>query len=253
MSALAGKIAVITGSTRGIGRAIAQALTAAGAQVVVTGRQLVSAQQAATELNTELGTTRATGFALDVSQSLSVTALTESVVGTFGRVDILVNNAGISPMYTRALRITEADFDAVVATNLKGTFLCCQAFGQLLCAQGSGCVVNLSSVAARAGSPRLAAYSATKAGVEALTRTLALEWAEAGVRVNAVAPAFIETDLNVGLREIPKLREAALARTPLQRFGQPHEVAEAVVFLCSDAASYLTGTVLDVDGGWLAV
>lgn len=249
---LNGQVAVVTGSTRGIGRAIAEALLKAGAIVAVTGRSLDRAQAAAMELSAARPGAILEGFAVDVAQRSSVTDLSRSVVDRFGRVDILVNNAGISPMYTRAVKIQEADFDAVIATNLKGTFLCCQVFGLILTEQKRGCVVNLSSVAARTASPRLAAYAATKAGVEALTRTLAVEWAEFGVRVNAVAPAFIETDMNEGLRKIPKLAQEVLARTPLGFFGQPEDVAGAVVFLCSDAARYITGTVIDVDGGWLA-
>lgn len=252
MTELSGRVAVVTGSTRGIGRAIAAALLRAGARVAVTGRTAEVARQVAEQLNQECSTEHAAGFGVDVASAASVAALAAEVDRHFGPIDILVNNAGISPVYTRALKLQEADFDAIVATNLKGTFLCCQEFGRRMTGQGHGSIVNLSSISARAAAPRLAAYAATKAGIEALTRTLALEWAEFSVRVNAVAPAFIETDMNAGLREIPRLREEALARTPLQRFGQPDEVAAAVVFLCSEAAGYITGTVLDVDGGWLA-
>jgi NAD(P)-dependent dehydrogenase (short-subunit alcohol dehydrogenase family) len=239
-------VAVVTGSSRGIGRAIAEELARAGAHVVVTSRSLEAAQKAAESIR------NAVAFELDVSSSSSVDALVSGVMERCGRVDILVNNAGISPMYTRALKIAESDWDAVMATNLKGTFLCCQAFGRLFVEQKRGCIVNVSSVAAHVGAPRLAAYAASKAGIEALTRTLAIEWAEFGVRVNAVAPAFIATDMNAGLRQIPSLTQEILDRTPLRFFGQPADVAGVVVFLCSERARYLTGATVAVDGGWLA-
>lgn len=243
---LTGRVAVITGSSRGIGRAIAEELARVGAQVVVTSRSLEAAQNAAASIP------NAVACQVDVADRASVDALVSGVLERCGRVDVLVNNAGISPMYTRALKITESDWDAVMATNLKGTFLCCQAFGRVFVEQKSGCVVNISSVAAHVGAPRLAAYAASKAGIEALTRTLAIEWAEFGVRVNAVAPAFIETDMNAGLRQIPSLTQEVLDKTPLRFFGQPADVAGMVVFLCSEKTRYITGATFAVDGGWLA-
>ena len=127
---------------------------------------------------------------------------------------MLINNAGVSPAYARAEKIDEADWDAIIATNLKGTFLCCKRFGKVMIQQGSGCIVNMSSVLARSGQPRLAAYAATKGGIEALTRALAIEWAEHGIRVNCVAPSFIETDMTAGLRANDGLRSLMLEKTP---------------------------------------
>ncbi|MCS6861183.1 MAG: glucose 1-dehydrogenase [Abditibacteriales bacterium] len=243
---LTDQVAVVTGSSRGIGRAIAEELARVGARVVVTSRRLEAAQNVADSLP------NAVALQVDVADRASVDALVNSVLERCGRVDVLVNNAGISPMYTRALKINESDWDAVMATNLKGTFLCCQAFGRVFVEQRRGCIVNISSVAAHVGAPRLAAYAASKAGIEALTRTLAIEWAEFGVRVNAVAPAFIETDMNAGLRQIPSLTQEVLDKTPLRFFGQPADVAGILVFLCSEKARYITGATFAVDGGWLA-
>jgi NAD(P)-dependent dehydrogenase (short-subunit alcohol dehydrogenase family) len=244
------QVAVVTGSSRGIGRAIAEELARAGASVAVTSRTLEAARAVAEAIRAAGG--NAESFAVDVADSASVDALVSGVLERFGRVDILVNNAGISPMYTRALKIEEKDWDAVIATNLKGTFLCCQKVGRIFVEQQRGVIVNVTSVAAHAGSPRLAAYAASKAGMEALTKTLAIEWAEFGVRVNSVAPAFIETDMNAGLRQIPSLTQEVLDKTPLRFFGQPADVAGVVVFLCSDKARYITGASVAVDGGWLA-
>jgi NAD(P)-dependent dehydrogenase (short-subunit alcohol dehydrogenase family) len=169
-----------------------------------------------------------------------------------GRIDVLVNNAGVNPIFTRLEKVKEADWDTILDTNLKGAFLCCQAFGPMMLLRRRGCVINVSSVLARSGYARMAPYCASKGGLEAFSRALALEWAPHNVRVNCVCPAMVETDMTTGVRANAGLNQQVLDRTPLGCYAQPADVAGAVVFLCSDAARYITGTTLDVDGGWLA-
>ena len=216
---LTGKVALVTGASRGIGRAVALAFARHGADVLVNSRKPEGAEAAA-------------AFA--------------------PRLDILVLNAGVSPVYARAEAVSLEDWRAILDTNLTGAFLCARAFAPRLTARPGGRVLVMASIGALVGLPRLAAYNATKGGLLQLTRTLALEWARHGVTVNALAPGFIETDMTAGLRAHAALRETLLARIPLGRFGLPEDVAAAALFLVSDAAAYITGTVLAVDGGWTA-
>lgn len=247
---LADQVAVVTGSSRGIGAAIAEALAYAGATVVVTGRDETSADHVAAGIVAQGG--QAWSHALDVTQRPSIEALAAEVHRRHARIDMLVNNAGVNPIFTRLEKVQESDWDTILDTNLKGTFLCCQVFGPAMVARRRGAVVNISSVLARSGYARMTPYCASKGGMEAFSRALALEWAPHNVRVNCVCPAMVETDLTDGLRANPDLSKQVLQRTPLGEFAQPADVAGAVVFLCSDTARYVTGTTLDVDGGWLA-
>jgi NAD(P)-dependent dehydrogenase (short-subunit alcohol dehydrogenase family) len=248
---LQGKVAVVTGSTRGIGRAIVEGLAGAGAAVTVNGRNAEATQTAAAEIAGSGGKTLA--VAADVSIAEDVDRLVKLTIDTFGRLDILVNNAGISPYYKPAEAVTEAEWDNIMRVNLKGVFLCCQAAGRLMIPQKSGCIINVSSIGGQVALPKLFAYTAAKGAVNQLTRALAVEWASHGIRVNAIAPAYVETDLTKGLQRNPKLRDELIRQVPLGRLGAPEEVVGAAVFLASAASSYITGHMLNIDGGWLAL
>jgi len=250
MPGLAGKIVIVTGGGRGLGRAVAEGFAAAGAHVVLTGRSAGTLAEAAAAIATHGGS--AEGIAADVSSEADVEALVKAVTERHGRIDVLVNNAGINPWYKTAEDTSLAEWRAVVETNLTGVFLAARAAGRVMLAQGAGAIINVSSVGGRVGLARTTAYCAAKGGVELLTRQLALEWAKRGVRVNAVGPGYIETDLTEGLRHNPKLSERINGRTPMGRMARPQEIVGACLFLASPAASYITGASLAVDGGWTA-
>lgn len=240
-----GKTAVVTGGSRGIGRAICLELAAGGANVVFcyAGNEAAAGETArAVE---SLGA-KALAVRCDVSDAAQVDALVKAAVEAFGRIDILVNNAGIT-RDNLAVRMSEADFDAVISANLKGTFLCMKAVSRLMLKQRYGRIVNLSSVVALRGNAGQVNYAASKAGVIGMTKSLAKELASRGVTVNAVAPGFIETDMTAALSE--SARAAAQEGIPMNRLGAPEDVAKAAAFLASDAAAYITGQVLAVDGG----
>lgn len=247
---LDGKVAVVTGGGRGLGLAITRGLVAHGATVVIGGRDRERLAAAARDLNLE----RLNGgtHVLDVAREESVAAMVAWVLGTFGRVDVLVNNAGINPHYRAPEDTSLTEWREIVDVNLTGVFLCCREFGRPMVAQGSGSIINVSSVAGHTGMAKTTAYCAAKGGVELMTRSLAIDWATKGLRVNALAPGYFETDLTAGVREHPILRERLLSKTPMGRFGAPRELAGAAVFLASDASSYVTGQSLLVDGGWVA-
>jgi NAD(P)-dependent dehydrogenase (short-subunit alcohol dehydrogenase family) len=246
---LTGKVVWVTGAGKGLGRAMAQALSGAGATVVLSAR---SSQ----DLDDLAGTLRAEGREahvqpLDVADAAAVRTATERVAEATGRVDGLVNCAGISPSFTRSEDLDDASWEQVIGVNLTGTFHCCREVGRLMLQAGGGSIANVSSVHARSGSARISAYTASKGGVEALTRTLAVEWADRGVRVNTIAPGYFETDLSTPLLG-SRHAEGILAKIPLGRVGDPGELGGAAVFLMSDASRYTTGSTLTVDGGWTA-
>lgn len=237
-----GKVAVITGAARGIGRAIAEALAAAGCKVVISDIQ--GAEEAAQEIQARGAETL--GLSVDVTQAESVEQMLKSTLEHFGRLDILVNNAGI----TRdglLMRMKEADWDLVLSVNLKGAFLCCKAACRALMKSPSGRIINIASIVGQIGNAGQANYSASKAGLIGLTKTLAKEFASRNVTVNAIAPGFIQTAMTDQMPE--KAREQLLSSIPLGRMGQPDDVAAAVAFLASEEAAYITGHVLNVDGG----
>jgi gluconate 5-dehydrogenase len=248
---LEGKVAIVTGSSRGIGRAIAEGLAGAGAAVTVNGRDPETTQAVADAIVAAGG--KSLAVAADVSKAEDVERLIRTTADRFGRLDILVNNAGISPYYKPAETMTEDEWDDVMSVNLKGVFLCCQAAGRVMIPQKSGRIINMSSVAGKVALPRLIAYSAAKGAINQLTRVLAVEWAPHHILVNAIAPGYIETDLTKGLRENPTRLDAMIGRIPLGRLGKATEIAGAAIYLASDAASYVTGQMLDIDGGWLAL
>ncbi len=241
MGEFEGKVVLVTGSTRGIGRAVAGLFAGEGARVAVTGRSRDTAEAVARELGAG-----ALGIGLDVADPGSVAAAVDRVLEAWGRVDVLVNNAGIT-RDTLALRMKLDDWQAVISTNLTGAFLCAKACLRHMVRARAGAIVNISSVVGSVGNAGQANYCAAKAGIEGLTRSLAREYANRGIRVNAVAPGYIATDMTEALGE--KVREALLAQVPAGRLGAPEDVAQAVAFLASDRASYVTGQVLHVNGG----
>ncbi|MBD2105656.1 3-oxoacyl-[acyl-carrier-protein] reductase [Nodosilinea sp. FACHB-13] len=241
---LEGQVAIVTGASRGIGRAVAIALAALGAQVVVNyARSSTAADEVVAQI-TEAGG-NAVAIQADVSQTDQVDALISGTLEKFGRVDILVNNAGIT-RDTLLLRMKLEDWQSVIDLNLTGVFLCTRAVAKIMLKQRSGRIVNIASVAGQMGNPGQANYSAAKAGVIGFTKTVAKELASRGITVNAVAPGFIETDMTDDLSNTDEIRKFI----PLGRFGQPEDIAGMVRFLAADpAASYITGQVFNVDGG----
>jgi len=239
------KVAIITGSARGIGRAIAETLARRGCDVVVADVNLEMAEATAKEIAAATGH-KTLSIQVNVSDSTSVNAMVERVLAEFGKVDILVNNAGLT-RDKLIMRMDESDWDIVIDVNLKGAFNCSKAVVRPMMKQRYGRIVNISSVSGQAGQTGQANYSASKAGLIGLTKALARELASRQITVNAVAPGFVLTALTQDLSE--ELKNAILNATPLGRMGKPEEIAYAVAFLASDEASYITGQVLAVDGG----
>ena len=244
MGILDGKVAVITGAARGIGRSIAEALSLAGADIALCDlkAEWLNETGEAVKKNGR----KAVCFAVDVSDAKGVDSTVSEIVKTMGKIDIMVNNAGITKD-TLLIRMKEEDWDAVISVNLKGTFLFTKAVARPMMKQESGVIVNISSIIGLIGNAGQCNYAASKAGVIALTKSVAKELASRGVRVNAVAPGFIETKMTEVLSE--DVRNKMLEIIPMKRFGTPADVAKVVLFLASDASSYMTGQVLTVSGG----
>jgi 3-oxoacyl-[acyl-carrier protein] reductase len=239
------RVAIVTGSSRGIGRAIAERLAANGARVVINYRgNEVAANEAVAQI--KAGGGEAFAVQADVSDVAQVEALVDAAKKAFGRIDILVNNAGTT-RDTLIMRMSEEDWDVVIDTNLKGTFNCIKAVARQMMRQKYGRIVNITSVSGIAGNAGQANYAAAKAGLIGLTKTVAKELGSRGITCNAVAPGYVPTDLTASLPE--ELVHQAMERTPLGRMGTCEDIAAAVTFLASDHASYVTGQVLAVDGG----
>ena len=247
---LDGRRALVTGGSRGLGRVMAEALAEAGADVAITSRSADSAAEAAVAIAGATGRT-VRGYAADVQMSEAIAGLAEEVEATLGPVDILVNNAGVN-IRGASDQLTEADWDTVIDTNLKGPFLCARLFGPRMAARGWGRVINVGSILSVVGIAGRAPYAASKAGIVNLTRVLALEWADRGVTVNAICPGPFGTEMNKPLLDDPEKFKAFVAKIPMGRWGELPEIAGVTVFLASDASSFVTGSSVFVDGGWTA-
>lgn len=247
---LTGKIALVTGGARGLGRTIATALAEAGADVAIAGRSVEAADEAAAAIAAGTGR-RARPFGADITKLDDVERLVSSVESGLGPIDILVNNAGVN-IRGPINQLTEADWDTVLDTNLKGPFLCARAVGPGMVSRRWGRVINLGSVLGVIALAGRAPYAASKAGIINLTRVLALEWAGTGVTANAICPGAFGTEMNRQLLNDPVKYQEFVSRIPMGRLGEVDELAGAAVFLASPAASYVTGSALFVDGGWTA-
>lgn len=244
---LGGRVAIVTGGASGIGRAVAGVLAEAGATVIVADRDIAGASEVAEGLG-------GAALALDVTDPEAVDRAALDVTARYGPPAILINNAGIVHN-APALDMATADWARVIDVNLNGVFYCARAFGREMVAARRGAIVNISSICGQVTvhpQPQVA-YNAAKAGVDQITRSLAVEWAACGVRVNAVAPGYTATELTLAGRSRPDWFDTWLRATPMARMADPREIAMAVLFLASDAASYITGTVLTVDGGYTAI
>lgn len=245
---LSGRVAVVVGGTSGIGRAMALGLADAGADVVTTGRRVELVRTAAEEIK---GRGRRTlAMACDVFDVASLNAFRDACLAEFGHIDILVAAAGVTKRVPM-LEMAESEWDRIIATNLTGVMRVCQTFGAPMLEQKRGRVITIASIASFVGLHEVAAYTASKAGVAGLTRALAVEWAPHGVTVNAIAPGVFQTDLNREILTSARGNEF-IVRTPMKRFGRLDELVGAAVFLASDAASFITGQTIAVDGGLLA-
>jgi NAD(P)-dependent dehydrogenase (short-subunit alcohol dehydrogenase family) len=247
---LKGKVAVVTGSRRGIGRAIALAFAKAGAELVIADVVVDDGKLDAVAVEIRKMGREALAVGADISKKPSVEAMTRQAVKKFGKIDILVNCAGIWIPGQNLVETSEENWDKVIDTNLRGTYFCCQAVAKLMAKQGSGNIINLSSQVGLNPGTGAGAYSISKAGIIIMTRQLAQELAVYNIRVNAVAPGIVKTDFNIGLWRNAEGAKQMGQMVPLGRLAEPEDIARAALFLASDDADYITGVVLPVDGGW---
>ena|SRR5437773_4966479 len=243
---LEGRTAFVTGASRGIGRSIALALGRAGAAVACAARALDQIKSAAADIEAAGG--RACALRLDVTRGAEITAAVRNAEAALGPLDILVNNAGIT-LDKPSVDVTDEDWDAVLSTNLTSMFRCCRAVGPGMIARGRGKIINIGSMYGKLGVSHYAAYCASKAAVDGLTRSLAAEWARHGIKVNCLAPGYMNTDIPRAAMADPKTRERFLSKVPARRLGEPEEAAALAVYLASPASDFMTGQTVYLDGG----
>ena len=249
MSQLSGRVALVTGGGRGLGRAMALAFAGAGADVAVASRTREHLDIVVQEIRAR--NRRGIAVEVDVTNSASVTRMVETTRKEFGRIDVLVNSAGVG-WVSRVTQMNDDLWKLIIDTNLTGTFYCCREVARLMVEQKNGSIINMASVAGVKGPPGLGAYAASKGGVIALTRVLALENARYNVRVNAIAPGYFRTDMNAAALDDPELGPKIIGRIPMRRAGRPEEIGSLAVYLASDDASYVTGEVYFISGGEMA-
>lgn len=244
---LENRVAIISGGSRGIGRAIAVRLAQAGARVVVSSRKLEGVQAVADEINAAGG--QALALEAHVGRAAEMERLVAQTLDAFGRVDIVVNNAGTNPHFGPLLTADESQFDKIMDTNVKGAFRLCKAVAPHMERQGGGKIINVASIAGLRPSPAMGVYCVSKAALIMLTQVLAMELGRVNIQVNAIAPGVIKTRLSEALWQTPQIAEPILARTPLGRFGEPQDIAGLALYLASPASDYVTGAVFVIDGG----
>jgi NAD(P)-dependent dehydrogenase (short-subunit alcohol dehydrogenase family) len=247
---LDGRVALITGGSRGLGFVMAQALAEAGANIVVTSRTKENADTSAAAIAQATGR-RALGIAVEVTDPNKINEMVQTTLEAFGHIDILVNNAGIN-IRKPIEEFDELSWDQVQTTNLKAPFLCCQAVGRHMKERRSGRIINIASMLGLTGLPERSAYCSSKAGLIQLTKVLALEWAPYNITVNALCPGPFATDLNIPVINNPQANQYFISHIPLGRWGRPEELKGVITFMASDASSFMTGTALAFDGGWTA-
>ena len=246
---LEGKVALVTGGSKGLGRSMALALASAGADVSVSSRHLEDVEEVAKEIRTT--GRRSIALQANMAKPVEITELVRRVIGEFGRIDIVVNSAGVG-IARPATEITDKEWDLVLNVNLKGCLLCSKAVAPGMIERGYGRIINMGSVVSSVGTMHLAPYCASKHALLGLSRTLALEWAGTGITVNCICPGFFETAMTEPLRANPMYFEGAMALTPMKRMGRPEELDTTVIFLASPASSFVTGTAVFIDGGYTA-
>ena len=245
------KIALVTGGSRGIGKAIAIAFGEAGATVVVAARNVNFLEEVVKEIQAMGG--NAFYVKCDLTRDEDIFTLVTKTIERYGRIDILINNAGISPFVKKSEEVTSEEWEEVIRVNLTAPFLLCREAGKIMIQNNWGRIINVASIGGLVGFPRQIAYCVAKGGLLQMTKVLAVEWIQKyNITVNAIAPGYIATDLTAEMRASKKISENLLQRTPIRRFGEPNEVVGAALYLASEFAGYTNGTVLIVDGGWMA-
>lgn len=245
-----GKIAVITGSTKGIGNGIAHAMAAAGANIVIISRHQEDCDRVAQAIARQYDV-KTLGISGDVTKQDDIDMIMDKAIDAFGRIDILINNAG-SAITKKAEDLTEADWDRVVNLDLKSVFFCAQAAGEKMIKQESGKIINIASILGLVADKQVLPYAVAKGGVLQMTKALGLEWAKYNIQVNAICPGYVKTEMNRADLESEKIGTHLLKKIAMRRFGEVNEIAEAAVFLSSSASNYMTGSYILIDGGWCA-